>query len=631
MKVSYNWLKEFVDIPVTAEKLADDLSLFGHEVEEVDSFGKDYVLNISITPNRSDCLSIVGIARDIAALYNLKLKKHFSDQQLKTEDLLQKINVIISEPGICMRFTARIINQIKIKKSPKWIEEKLKSYGFRSINNIVDITNLVMVELGQPLHAFDYDKINRGNVVIRKAKKNESLVTLDGIDRKLDENTIIIEDNKKIYDLAGIMGGLNSEIDSKTQTILLQGSVFNPSLIRSTSKKLKLTTDASYRFERKIDPNGTVRAVNYATELISESCQRAKVGNLIDIQKVKHQTKKIKISTNFINNLVGKQFSNQEIISNLQKLNINCQNNLCKIPSYRQDLTIWQSLAGEVIRVFGINKLSRINVKPTKVNDNYDFIKKEYIKDIMVENGFSEIYSYSFSDEKLLKIMGTKLADCRFVVNSITPDNKFLRPSLESSIISAIAKNPWDPEISIFEVGKVFDKSGEKWQLAIATTEKKAKNIGKIISLLNLKTSIVSTKQNVLDYLKIRRQVKYIIVDLDEIRINPKSYEENLLNEIYKRVSDFPPTIRDLAFVVNKEMNPIDIKNFILRQDENILLVELFDEYESLEIGENKKSIAFHIWIQDLEGPTNDRLVQNIINKIILELKNKYQANLRTK
>lgn len=628
MKISYNWLKQFVDIPVSARKLAEDLCLFGHEVDDVIKYENDWLLNLSITANRGDCLSVLGMAREISAIYNKKIND--INIKIKDEEVDKKISVAITDPEICTRFSARIIDNIEINDSPKWIKEKLKRYGFRSINNIVDITNLVMVEMGQPLHAFDYHKINCGNVIIRRAKNNESLITLDGIDRKLDKDSVIIEDKKKIYDLAGIMGAFNSEIDTKTKTILLQGSVFNPILIRRTSKRLKLTTDASYRFERNVDFNGTVVAINRGAELIKQSSKKTKIGQLIDIKKHKHQNQLITISSARINSLIGKKFNQGQIIKTLARLNIKCHNNICKIPSYRSDLVIWQALAGEIARIYGLNKLLCSDFKKTKAKVNLEFIKKEFIKDMLVNRAFTEIYSYSFADEGLLKVLGSNLEQCRYVINSVTPENKYLRPNLESSILSAIAKNPWAPEINIFEIGKVFNKFEEKWQLAIATTQKKANNIQDVLNSLHMRTNIVSVDQKILDFVKIRKSIKLVIIDLDKIKINAKSYQEEFKEIKYKAVSEFPPTVRDLAFIINKQINASEVEKYINNINDHILLVECFDEFESERFGQNNKSIAYHIWIQDLNKPVNKKMENKIVIDIINKLKNKFGAILRS-
>jgi len=628
MKISYNWLKEFINIKVTPEKLAHDLSIYGHEVEKIEKISNDYILDFEITPNRGDLLSIFGMAREIATLYNLKLKK-LNPLKKIPETNTNKIYVSINNPDICQRYTACVIDQIKIKESPKWIKEKLKVYGFRAINNIVDITNYIMIEIGQPIHAFDFNKINKGQINIGFAKENQTIFTLDGKERLLDNETIIIKDDKKIYDLAGIMGGLNSEIDGNTKTIVLQAAVFNPTLIRKTAKKLRHTTDASYRYERGVDTALTKEALNRAIEIINKVIPEAKITNLVDKDNSTVPTKII-FNSNKINSLLGIDLSDTKVKENLNAMNFLVKKNIAEVPSYRiYDVKIWQDLAEEVARKYGYNNLDQISFKKTKPNNNQQYKYKENLKDKLVNAGFTEIYSYAFCDEKLINLLGFKKDACRFVINSVAEENKYLRPDLSISLLEAIAKNPWAPEINVFELGKIFYKGEEKWQLGIATTEKKANILKNILNELKLPINIKNPNNDILDYLKIRKKVNYFIINYDEIKQLDLQYKNNFKKIAVKAVSEFPPTIRDLAFIVEKSIDNQKILNSIQAIDPNILLVELFDEFESEKLGKNKKSIAYHIWLQDIKKPMDQKKVEKIINRIIDTISSKFKATLR--
>ena len=641
MRISYNWLKEFIDIKVKPQKLAEDLTLFGHEVESIEKAGDDYILDFEITPNRGDCLSIIGMAREAVALYDKKFKIKNLKLKISESQINKNIKVNISDSSICSCFSARIIDNIKVGKSPKWLIDRLKSYGFRSLNNIVDITNYAMIETGQPLHAFDYNKIHSGIMNIKQAASGESMITLDGQEQKLDKNAIVIDDGKKIFDLAGIMGGFNSEVDKKTKTIVLQGAIFDPILIRRTSKRLNHQTDASYRFERSVDYEGSVRGVNKAAKLIKQSCPKCKIGKLIDIKSEKRKKKKIKINIAKINKLLGTNLDQKQIIDYLHRLEFKTNQLIVEVPSYREfDVTIWQDIAEEVARMYGYNNLDRSLFKKTEHKESEKFILKKHIKDILCKNGFTECYSYSFTDEKLIKMLNYKLSDCQEVINSISPENKYLRLSIELSLLTAAAKNPWVPEINIFEIGKVFHTHGltqknsrtnaeEKWQLGILTTNKKANNIKSILNQLNISTDIISADQKILDYLKIRKKVKYIVIDLNKIKISAKDYLTKISNQKYKKVSEFPPTVRDLAFIVDKKIDANQIQTQISHLDSHVLLVDLFDEFTSDKFGKNKKNIAYHIWLQNLKKPMNAREVDKITKEIINKIEKKYQAKLR--
>lgn len=659
MKLSYNWLKELIDIKVTPDQLAQDLNSFGHEVEEVKKVGNDYILDISITANRGDCLSVLGLAREITALYNLKLKTKNEKPQYKTQNLEQKIKVKIEDKKICPRYSTRIISGISIKDSPSWMQQRLKSVGIRPINNIVDITNYVMLESGQPLHAFDCDKIHDGKMYIRLAKTGESVITLDGKKRELDEKSIIIEDGKKIFDLAGIMGGANSEVDKNTKTIVLQAAIFDRKLVRFTSKRLKHMTDASYRYERGVDYQGTLSALDNATNLIIQCCSHAKISELINIQSDKWQPTVVPWKPEKdIRRLLGVEIPYEKIMQYLQRLDITClkcslDKKACQmqVPSWRHDLVIHEDLVEEVARIHGYNKIpkyipNKINPLQSALKSAFirdQFVLKEILKDKLVENGFTEVYSYSFVDKKLMQMMDIDLAKCRRVVNSVAPELEYLRYDLRLSILTAIAKNPWSPEIQIFEIGRVFNTDGEKNQLIIAQCSKNDQSIKQILTELGINSDIISPDQKVLDYIKIRRPVKYAIIDLDEKILKNVSilsgqsnsprgwaFDSREVDEVkYRPVSQFPPTIRDLAFIVNKDINAQKIPSHISDLDSHIFLVEQFDEFVSNKFGTDKKNVAYHIWLQDMQKPMNPKEVDKIISKIIKEIESKFNAKLR--
>ena len=630
MKVSIRWLKNYVDIDKTPEQLADDLSLFGHEVESVDKIGDDYILDLEITPNRGDCLSILGIAREIAVRYNLKLKRQNLKVDLKTQNLDKDIKVKIEKPEICLRFTARIIDNIRIGVSPKKIQEKLATYGFRPINNIVDITNYVMVATGQPLHAFDWDKIKDGLMRIRQAEKGEEVITLDGQNRFLNQGAIIIEDEDKIYDLAGIMGGIKSEVAEKTKTIILQGAIFDPVLIRKTSKFLNHTTDASYRYERGVDFEGTITGVDMAASLIKGSCPEAKIGQLIDIKSQSPEPRKIEIDINRINRLLGIDITIAAALDYLQRLGFETKGSLVTVPSYRSfDVKIWQDLAEEIARVYGYNKITKSPMAQSQSSKpNNEFDRREYVKDILKDLGFTETYSYSFAPKDKIELLGRKIQDCLEIANPLSGETQFLRPTLVSSLLSTIAKNPWAPEVNIFEIGKVFDKGREIWQIGMAVVGKDDQLILVAKEKLGLKEETASIDQKILDAYKIRRPVKMLISDLTAVGALERGYCEEISDKKYKKISNFAPTVRDLAFVVGENIKAEEIVNEIGAIDDKILLAELFDEFS---FKNGTKNLAFHIWLQDMAGPMKNGDVEVIIKKIITRVEEKYQGKLRSK
>lgn len=651
MKISINWLKEYVKFDKTPEQLADDLCHLGHEVEEIEKVNDDFILNLEITPNRGDCLSILGIARELAGLYDFDLNLKQTD--ISEENLNKDIEIKVLKPNICARFTARIIDDIKIQPSPKWMQERLMAYGFRPINNIVDITNYVMIETGQPLHAFDYNKIKtvdgRKLMRIRQAKSGEELTTLDGKKRFLNDDAIIIEDGEKIYDLAGIMGGLNSEVDENTTTIILQGSVFDPILIRKTSKFLNLTTEASYRFERGVDVQGTIYGVNLASKLILQTNPSAKIGPLKDAVIQQYTPREIKVSSDQINRLLGTNFQDKEIQNNLQRLNFQTKRHnyqiIAIVPSYRAfDVKNWQDLAEEVARMKGYNNLPKYEFQKQKapiLNKQYALV--EFLKDLFVENGYTEMYSYSFVDEKTLRILGLFSDRLVEVKNPLSPETRYLRPNLIPSLLIQIAKNPWMPTIKIFEIGNCFDANKEFKQIAIAQSGKDEKSLRNLMELvrnkLNIDTfdfQILSINRKILEELKIRKNIIMTIINFESllektqtIQYKPKILSPSQMKIRFKPISKFAPTIKDLSFIVDENVSALEMAKTIQSVDKKIRVVELFDEFRSDKFGLNKKSVAFHIWLEDLSSPIDEIEARNILKNIVDTISNKYHASLR--
>lgn len=631
MKILYSWLKDYVDFDQSPEQLANDLSMFAHEVESLQKIVGDAILDLEITPNRGDCLSILGIARQVAAMYDKKIKNQNAKIKINENDIDKKIDVKILDPKICPRYTARIIDNITISPSPKWMRERLASYGFRPINNIVDVTNYVMVATGQPLHAFDYDKINDGVMNIRLSKMGEEVMTLDGKSHQLPGNAVIIEDKENIYDLAGIMGGYKSEVDEKTKTIVLEGAIFDPVLIRRASKYLHHQTDASYRYERGVDYEGTVTGVDLAASLIKETSPYAKIGGLTDIKSIKFENKTIAYTDEKVNHLIGTQLSSDEIKSALERLYFKVNNNNADVPTFRaHDVSIWQDLAEEVARIYGYNNIKRIPPYDGSSKENKDWLKRESIKDSLKNLGFSEIYSDSFANKDKITLLGENLNNCVEIINPISPETQYLRPNLMSSLLAAVAKNPWSPEINIFEIEKVFSKQNEKWQLGIATVGKNDNLIKKSIDFIGDNAEIINIDQKVLDVYKIRRPISVAIMDLDKINTQIGSINYKVSNNHYRPISKFPPTIFDLAFVVDTKIKSSEIEKTILEASSGVLFSENFDEFVSDKFGQDKKNVAYHIWLQSMTGPVDDKEIKKVRENIIKIIEKKFNAKLRS-
>jgi len=343
MIFSYNWLQSYFreKLP-TPEKLAEILTMHSFENEYIEKKGSDYILSIDVLPDRAgDCFSHNGIAREISVLLNKKI----TYPKIKTKETLKNsISVDIENSDDCLRYTALIIKNVKIEESPKWLKEKLEVCGINSINNIVDITNYVMLETGQPMHVFDYDKIS-GGIIIRKAKKGEKISLLGGKEYILDENVLIIADEEAPLAIAGIKGGQKAEITNETKNIVLESANFNHKLISTTARRLNIRTDASLRFEQNIDPNLTSYAIDRAASLIGLPSSTK-----IDVYKKKLKPWNIKINIDEINKTLGIDIPKKEVEKILKNLGFIVKENMViEVPTYRQDVTIPENITEEVV------------------------------------------------------------------------------------------------------------------------------------------------------------------------------------------------------------------------------------------------------------------------------------------
>ena len=492
MKFSYNWLKEYIDGKLLdAKKLGELLMFHSFELEAVEKVAKDWVLDIDILPNRAhDCLSHIGIAREVSAILGLKLKMPLSnpkeDKNLKIKDL---IRVEVEEAEDCPRYGAIYLKDIQVKDSPAWLKERLKIFGLQPINNIVDATNYIMLEIGQPLHAFDADKIGK-QIFIRRAGKGEDIKTLDKEKKAftLDESMLVIADLRKPVAIAGIKGGEETGIDKNTKNIVVEAANFNPILIRKASQKLKLKTDASWRFENGIDPN----LIDFSLNRVAYFLQKVAGGKLatgkVDIYPKKILPKKIKLETEYAGRLLGFEISKAQCVKILNSLGFVCNDAgpkhiLVECPTRRIDIVLHEDLVEEIGRIVGYQSIQsvfpKVAITPPKRND--DFFWQDNAKETMKELGFCETYNYSFIGEKEREDFKWPTKNIFEIENPISSLNKFLRPSLCFGLIRNVKDNLKNfNEVKLFEIGSVFQnkKIREKRIMAGVFVKKGKKNEG---------------------------------------------------------------------------------------------------------------------------------------------------------
>lgn len=635
MIIPISWLKKFINLEESNDQIALDLSFLGHEVEE---YNKDRFI-CDITPNRGDCLSILGIARDLSAYKNLELDKSQISLQPKNRIQTKLPKIQIKQKVNCPLYCYIVLKNCKIEDSPGWIKAALTSINIRPINNIVDITNLVMMETGQPLHAFDLDKIKGQEMTIRNSNQGETITTLDDEKIDLPKDMLVIQDKNQLIDLAGVMGGKSSEIDNGSKNILLQAAVFSPETIRRSTKTLNKFTDAAYRYERGIDMVNCSKYLEYAAEL----CERYATAQASETQIIRNNNYRpvvIHYSKKDIDRILGISVSKDEIDKIFQKLELKkIDDNRVAIPSHRaDDLMIWQDLAEEVARIHGYAKINPKPLPNKKIRSkNQTYFATEKIKDIFAENNYFETSNYSFISEDDLKIIGIKQKPLK-IIKPVSKLNEFLRPNLLIGFLKSIACNPYIPDIKLFEIGTVFGGDRELLHLGIASTSPNSALLGDeltdIAKKINIKidTKFEKISKNVLDKFKIKRPVYYKELELGTIlqNIDISNYKLIPITKIkFQPYPKLPPVVRDLAFIVNSDVNAEEMGMYINDLDSLIFSVDCFDEFVSDKFGKNKKNLAYHLILQPQKKTLTETEIKTIIDKIIISVNKEFYAKIR--
>ncbi|MBI1975358.1 MAG: phenylalanine--tRNA ligase subunit beta [Parcubacteria group bacterium] len=503
MKILYSWLKDYIALKESPEKLAEILSLYAFESRVVQRVGQDGVIDIELFPNRvGDAASHIGIARELTMVLRRPLKWQSPKLQEGRKRASEFVSVKVEASKVCPRYSARVVSGIKVGLSPLWLKKRLAACGLRSINNVVDVTNYVMLELGEPLHAFDWNKLSvtssqllvQGNrkpktedrrpiIVVRRAKKGEVIDALDAKPYTLTPEDVVIADSKGPLAIAGIKGGRRAEIDKKTQTIVLEAANFDPITIRKTSKRLGLRTDSSWRFENGLDPNLTSLALDRAAELIQSICGGEVARGIVDVYPKKVLPRPIVVDLRRLSALIGSHVTVKDIVMGLAPIlydirfvKKNPHALILKVHTARQDLQYQEDIAEEVARVVGYQNLqSEYPVAPMGApgrNEAWEF--REILRNHLASLGFSEVYNHSFIDEfdaRVLKFL-TNWPPLMEVENPISRAVRYLRPDLFAGLMKNIRDNlRFYKEVHLFEVGKQYrwagvNKPQEDWKLA---------------------------------------------------------------------------------------------------------------------------------------------------------------------
>ncbi|HEY5556528.1 phenylalanine--tRNA ligase subunit beta [Acetobacterium sp.] len=632
----------------------------------------DLIIDVELTANRADCQSIIGIARESAATLNLPMQGYKSYSNVETSDAISQYLNVTVESDLCERYVAKMLKVKKIEASPLWIQVKLLNSGVRPINNIVDVTNYVMLELGQPLHAFDYESLHSDKIVI-KTTTDKKMVTLDAKERELDPSMLMITNGTTPVAIAGIMGGENSEITETTQQVVLESACFNKSSIRLTAKKLGLRTEASVRFEKGVDPELAMAAAMRATWLLEEIGACEVTEGLIDVYPDPVIPRKISLEVDWVNRFIGINLSKSEMAALLKRLffkvsNVGTGILEIEVPSFRQDIEAKEDLAEEVARMFGYDNIPSTIMGGTTMIGGKTAVQKyeDDLKTILVGQGYFETLTTSFTSEKrLLGLNSSMPLDLVPLINPLGEENSIMRPSLVGHQLEVISlnyhqKNPFG---RFFEVSNTYRKNKIKGELPIEEKKLVLSTYGNddyfelkgMIELLLAHTGIKNPAFTAggSEFLHPGRRALIVVDDLilGEIgEIHPivvKNYElpkrtyvcEISFNALYAcRATDekfvelpkFPGSNRDLAIQLLETIPAASVNDIIRKNGGSILeSIELFDIYTGEQIPEGYKSLAYALNFRNKERTLNDDDINPVVERILAELKSLLNAQLR--
>ena len=644
------------------------------------------LIDLSITPNRPDCLGVKGIARDLVASGFGKMKQ-VNEKRIKSNIKQNlKVEIIKEKKYGCYAFGSCLIVNVKNTESPQWLKDKLLSIGQKSISAIVDITNYVMLDINRPLHAYDADKIEKG-IIVRNSKSGEEFTALDNKNYKLEEGMCVITDNKGVLGLGGIIGGTRSGTEFNTKNILLESAYFEPRSIRSTANKLNIDTDAKFRFERGIDPLSIEEGLNKAALLIKEICG-GKISK-IDIQKIEnYKVKTIKFDPNLFEKIVGFKISLKEMISILENLGFKYkkEKKILKltIPSWRPDILKEIDVVEELVRITGYDKIKIIDPIKERTKSTLTQTQKlfHFLQRSVASKGYLEAITWSFTDSNYNDHFRGKDKEIK-IVNPISSELAVLRNSIFSNLIMYISKNldRGFKDLSIFEIGPIFkgSKPGEQNTVVGGLSAGKKSRLSWIeqernIDVFDVKRDVIQTlveagynsdkffidnetpnyyhpgksgrlflnnkkdqiaalfgeiHPNILKKIDMKTEsLMGFEIFLDNLKIPRKT-----LNDQKKKysVSEFQKSERDFAFIVNKHVKAQDLLNAISSVDQKLISnIKVFDVYEGENIPTDQKSIAISVTIQSSEKTLNDSDLENINNLIIKTVENKTGAKIRS-
>jgi phenylalanyl-tRNA synthetase beta chain len=643
----------------------------------------DVIFDLEITPNRPDCLSVIGVAREVAALTGQETRLPEVGYETAPLAIDQQISIEIKAPDLCPRYCASLITGVKLAASPQWMQQRLLACGMRPINNIVDITNYVMLEYGQPLHAFDYHQIRGKKIIIRRAGDGEIIVTLDGVKRVLSQDMLVIADQEQAVAIAGVMGGADTEVTDETTAILLEAANFNPPSIYYTGNTLGLPSEARMRFERGISPELTIPALKRATQLIIQLAGGEAAKGLVDAYPGKQEPEPIRLSTDEVKRLLGVEFSIDQMKATLVSLGFDCKPADSGVwvtaPYWRSDIHLVEDLVEEVARIIGYDQIPATMLGEPMPRQDPDPILtlKQKARRSLVGYGFQEVLTYSLTSLELLNKLvpephPLEPAPLR-LANPMTAEQEYLRPNLRANLLAALVANRRHEtgSIRLFELGRVYlqqpkalprepevvcglltgPRFEESWHGEGETVDFfDAKGVvegltswlgveasfesGEDESLHPSKQAAVALGNNILGVIG---EIHPKVAEAFELSGKVYLFEINLTallsftlgHKLFQPIPRFPAIVRDIALVIDSEVAHRQVQD-IIRGFPLVAQVTLFDVYMGGQLPPDKKSLAYRITFQSPSHTLTDEEVNKVLGQILDRLTKKLGATLRT-
>ncbi len=669
MKISLNWLNGYIETGLSAEQIAELLSDLGLPCEGIEHLDGDAVIDIEVTSNRGDCLSHIGIARELAAATGKKLKLPTVELAELDKDTAQLASVEIAEPDLCPRYTARVIQGVKVGPSPDWMVKLLEAVGLRSVNNVVDATNYAMMETGQPPHAFDYDKITDAKIIVRKAKDGERLVSIDGTKCDLNSRMLIIADPKGPVAIAGVMGGLETEVSETTKNILLEDAYFEPISVRTTARRLALPSESSFRFERIVDIESIDWASKRTAQLITQVAGGKVAKGVVDIYHKKSEPKRVALRLNRLKALLGIEIPQDEVLRILSALSfqpkLETDTVVCAVPSWRSDIYREIDLIEEIIRVHGYDKIPiepRIQIVVTPPDERQKLIQS--LTTFLNGCGFFETVNVSFINNSIASLfVDSGSVEHLSVKDETRKGANLLRRTLLPSLFNALKTNLNAGNIAcrLCEIADVYFPEGknvlptEKTKLALVCDCEFRELKGVVESLVR---SISTNIQIVFKPANITWAQSGAEIFADDAKIGIAGVVSDAVKQKYdfkqispcgaeldfqalaalqtgpvkvKPIPRFPAIQRDLSLIVDESVTWADIDSAVNKKAPDKLEdVKFVGIYRGRGIPTGKKSVTLSLTFRDTDGTLTHDTVDAFENNIVAGLSSSVGAELRT-